>query len=705
MKKHSFIFSVLVFSGFAMNAQVDSLAYKTSETTLEEMVITTQLEPQSLKKSINNVRVISEEDIQNLGAVTLSDVLNQYINITVSPSSSTGRSTVSMFGLDASYFKILVDNVPLVNEGGLGNNIDLSQIGLSDIERIEIIEGAMGVTHGANAVSGILNIITKKSADNKWEIRLTSQEETIGNEFSFFKEGRHIQNLKVNHNINENWFVSVGANRNDFQGYLGGQQGKTHSFNDGTRGYKWNPNDQISPQALIAYTNENIRVFYKFEYSEKDVDYFHPTVQSGYNENLGSYKYSDDERYFTNRLYNHLNASGKLFSKINFDVSVSYQMQEREEETFRYNITHDIESGNKKIKDKSMEVFYSRGTFSNFFDNKKVNLQLGYEVANNKGFAVVDGEINSKKEVNRNIDNYDFFAVSEITLNERFSFRPGFRYSFQSMFDNQYAYSLGGRYLLNNGYEVRAALGRSYRTPDFDELFSRNIFDGHYFVGNEELIPEESNSLEASIKKITHFEQSMLSNHVMVSTNNIKNRITSALIGYDGATPMYKNINVSKYQSINLSTTNQYKYNDWNFSLGGSFTWVSQLIDNGEYKTSDEYLFTYSVNGNVSYFAPKWNTTFSAYYKLTGKAPVWVMGSDSYVISELGSYSWLDVSVRKGFWNNKFEATLGARNLFNVGDVNQTRLNEGDGHSVSSNVLLAYGRSYFVKLMYNFNFN
>ncbi len=704
MKIKSLIFSLCCANGLVMNAQVDSLDQKIDDTNLEELVITSQIEPQSLKKSINNVRVISKEDIQNLGAVTLSDVLNQYINITVSPSSSTGRSTVSMFGLDASYFKILVDNVPLVNEGGLGNNTDLSQISLNDIERIEIIEGAMGVTHGANAVSGILNIITKKSADNKWEIQLTAQEETIGKEFSFFKEGRHIQNIKINHNIN-NWFVSLGANRNDFQGYLGGQNGKTHSFNDGSRGYKWNPNEQIQPQALVAYTNEDIRVFYKFEYSNKEVDYFHPTVQSGYNESLGSYKYGDDERYFTNRLYNHLNASGKLFSKINFNVSASYQIQKRELETFRYNITHDIESGNVKEKDQSMEVLYSTGTFSNFFDSKKVNLQLGYELVNNKGFSIVDAEANSKKEVNEQINNYDFFAVSEITLNDRFSIRPGIRYSLQSMFDNQYAYSLGGRYLLNNGYEARAAFGRSYRTPNFDELFSRMIFDGHYFVGNEELIPEESTSFETSVKKITHFNQSMLSNHVMFSTNNIKNRITSALVGYDGATPMYKYINVSKYQSINLSTTNQYKYGNWNFCLGGSFIWVSQLIDNGEYKTSDEYLFTYSLNSNVSYFVPKWNTTFSAYYKLTGKAPVWVIGSDNYVVSELDSYSWLDASVRKGFWNNKFEATLGARNLFNVGDINQTRLNEGGGHSVSSNILLAYGRSYFVKLTYNFNFN
>ena len=104
MRIKSLIFSLCCVNGFVMNAQVDSLEQRIDDTKLEELVITSQIEPQSLKKAINNVRVISKEDIQNLGAVNLADVLNQYINITVTPDSSTGKSTVSMFGLDSRYF-------------------------------------------------------------------------------------------------------------------------------------------------------------------------------------------------------------------------------------------------------------------------------------------------------------------------------------------------------------------------------------------------------------------------------------------------------------------------------------------------------------------------------------------------------------------------------------------------------------------------
>ncbi|WLD24398.1 TonB-dependent receptor [Flavobacterium dauae] len=709
MKIKYIYFSLICMNGLVMQAQVDSLSQKIEETNLEELVITSQIEPQSLKKSINNVRLITKEDIQNLGAVNLGDVLNQYINITVTPDSSTGSSKVSMFGLDSRYFKILIDNVPLVSENGFGNSTDLSQINLNDVERIEIIEGAMGVTHGANAVSGILNIITKKSADHKWEIQLTSQEETIGKEFSFFDKGRHIQALKVNHNINENWFASLTFNRNDSRGFLGGQEGKYHEFNDTKRGYTFLPKEQLQGSALVNYSRENLRVFYRFEFLDEDLDYYNPTVQSGYNENLGAYKYGLDKRYFVNRLYHHLNATGKLFNQVNFNVSLSYQQQKREQESFNYNITHDLETSNVKKKQKSTDVLYSTGTFSNFFDSKTFNLQLGYELLGTSGFSIVDELSVDPKDIEKKLNNYDVFAVTDINLNEKFSFRPGFRYSFQSKFKNQYSYTLGGRYLMDKGFEARAALGQSYRTPDFDELYSRLIFDGHYFIGNEDLLPEKSNSIEVSLKKTTLFlngnKTSVLSNHFMISRNDIKDRITSAIVGFDGSTPMYKNINISKYESYNFSSTNQFAVDNWKFNLGASLTMVSQVVDNAGFSSDDKFFNNFNLNSSVSYSVAKWNTTFSAYYKFIGKAQQWVIGDNEYVISETDSYNNLDASVRKSFWNNKFEATIGSRNIFNVTTLNRSRMNEGGGHDVEPSLNLFSGRSYFVKLMYNFNFN
>jgi outer membrane receptor for ferrienterochelin and colicins len=676
------------------------------ENKLSEVVVTGQFKPQSIKKSVFNVRLITSQDIQNLAANNLSDLLNQYLNITVKPSGNDGRSTVSMFGLDAQYFKIVVDNVPLVNEAGLGNNTDLSQINLNDIEQIEIIEGSMGVTHGANAVSGVLNIITKTSSKYKWGISATLQEETVGNEYSLFDKGRHIQTLKITHNFNKNWFASIGANRNDFQGFLDNKRGKDYSENDGLRGYTWLPKDQLNTTALLSYRKNDFSFFYKFEYLDENVDYYNRAVQSGYNTTLGSYRYGNDKRYLTNRFFHHLNSAGKLFSKLNYNVSVSHQKQERNVEDFRYYLGAQSENNSIKTKDQSMEVLYSTGTLSNFFTDSKVDMQIGYEFVNNLGFSLVQEANNRFVPIEKRIQNYDFFVSSEIKTTERFSLRPGLRFSAQSVFKNQYASSLGLRYLFDKGLEVRASGGKSFRTPTFNELYSKMIFDGHFFIGNEKLIPETSTSYEMSLKKQSLYSSGFqLSNMITASFLDVKDRIDMALVGFNESTgnPEYQFINISKYKMCNVSAVNQFKKDNLMFSLGASLIGLSQKIENKIFSSDDKFLYSFNLNSSVSYAVPSWKTIFSAYYKYNGKSQRFIETSSAFVISDVDPSNWLDASARKNFFNNKLEATIGSRNIFDIKNVNQTRTNEGAGHATSTEVMLAYGRSYFVKLTYNLN--
>ncbi len=694
---------LLVFKSFSQNEIKDTI--KTA--TIKEVVVTGQFAPQSIKKSVFNVRLITAKDIQNLAANNLSDVLSQYLNITVKPSGTNGRSTVSLFGLDAQYFKILVDGVPLVNEAGLGNNTDLSQINLNDIEQIEIVEGSMGVTYGANAVSGVLNIVTKKSSGNKWNISATAQEETVKNEYSLFEKGKHIQALKISHTINDNWFVSLGANRNDFQGFLDTKKGRNYNENDQMRGFRWLPKEQFNTTALLSYRKNNFNFFYKFEYFDENIDFYNSTVQSGYNTQLGSYRYAEDKRYIVNRYFHNLNATGKILSKLNYNISLSHQKQARNVEDFRYYLQTKTEANNVIVKDQSMEVFYSTGTLSNFFSNKRVDLQLGYEIVNNKGFSLVQEANNSIVPIRKTLENYDFFISSEIKATEKFSIRPGIRVSAQSKFKDQTASSLGLRYLFEKGIELRGSYGNSFRTPSFEELYSKQIFDGHFFAGNENLIPETSTSYEMSLKKTSFLPSDLqISNTFSGSFLNVNDRIDMALIRFNADTgnPEYEYINISKYKMWNFSTTNQFKKENWSFTIGASVIGISQKIENQVFTSNEKYLYSMNLNSSISYFVPKWKTTFSTYYKLNGKSQQFVEGATEYIISTVDSSNWLDASIRKTFLKDKLETTIGARNLLNITNINQTKTNEGAAHATSSQIMLAYGRSYFLKITYNLNF-
>ncbi|QGK76931.1 TonB-dependent siderophore receptor [Flavobacterium sp. SLB02] len=702
MKIKFTLFTAFLFCQISFAQQKDTTAVNK----LSEVVVTGQFEPQSIKKSVFNVRVISNQDIQNLAANNLSDVLNQYLNITVRPSGTSGRSTVSLFGLDAQYFKILVDNVPLINEAGLGNNIDLSQINLNDVDHIEIVEGSMGVSYGANAVSGVLNIITKKSSQYKWGITASVQEETVSKEYSLFDQGRHIQSLKVSHTFNKNWFVSLGASRNDFQGFLSDKNGPDYIENDGTRGYRWLPKDQLNATALIAYHKDNFRFFYKFEYLDENVDYYNSTVQSGFNTTLGSYRYADDKRYLTNRYFHNLNATGKLFSQLNYNVSLSHQRQARDIESFRYYLFTKNEANNVIVKDQSMEVLYSTGTLNNFFSSKTVDLQLGYEFVNNRGYSLVQEASNIMAPVRKTLENYDFFAASEIMASDRFSIRPGIRFSAQSQFDNQYASSLGLRYLFDKGVELRGSYGNSFRTPTFEELYSKQIFDGHFFVGNENLIPETSTSYEASLKKSTTFSSgAQLSNTFSGSYLDVNDRIDMALSRFnpDTGNPEYQYVNISKYRMWNFSTMNQFKKDNLTVNFGAAIVGISQEIKNQVFTSDDKFLYSFNLNASASYMIPKWKTIVSGYYKYNGRTQQFVEGSSSYILSTIDPSNWLDVSIRKNFFKDQFEVTIGARNILDVTNVIQSGTNQNAVHASSGDVMLAYGRSYFLKLAYNLN--
>jgi outer membrane receptor for ferrienterochelin and colicins len=98
-----------------------------------------------------------------MAATNVADVLNQSLNIQITPDTRSGNSTANMMGLDGNYVKVLIDNIPVVGDTGLGSNIDLTKLSLNNVERIEVVKGSMGVEYGNGAVAGVINIITKKS--------------------------------------------------------------------------------------------------------------------------------------------------------------------------------------------------------------------------------------------------------------------------------------------------------------------------------------------------------------------------------------------------------------------------------------------------------------------------------------------------------------------------------------------------------------
>ncbi len=156
-------------------AQSDS----TSSKKLEEIVITGQYKAQSLKKSVYQVRVINNSQIQMSGATNIQQVLNTQLGFRFSNDNTLGISDVQLNGMGGNNVKILVDGIPMIDR--YDERVSLSQIDVNTIDRIEIVEGPMSVSYGTDAMAGVINIITKKPMKNTLSTTASVQEETAGN--------------------------------------------------------------------------------------------------------------------------------------------------------------------------------------------------------------------------------------------------------------------------------------------------------------------------------------------------------------------------------------------------------------------------------------------------------------------------------------------------------------------------------------------
>ncbi|RUO23969.1 TonB-dependent receptor [Aliidiomarina minuta] len=138
---------------------------------MEVMVVTASGFEQKLTDAPASVSVISREELQNRPYSGLADALRDLEGIDVGAGQDkNGNISVTMRGLPANYTLILIDGRRQSDVGNIGpNNFGNSQFmympPLEAIERIEVVRGPMSTLYGADAIGGVINIITRRNLD------------------------------------------------------------------------------------------------------------------------------------------------------------------------------------------------------------------------------------------------------------------------------------------------------------------------------------------------------------------------------------------------------------------------------------------------------------------------------------------------------------------------------------------------------------
>lgn len=140
------------------------------------------------------VEIITKEEIKQKGVKTVQDALKQIQGIKVQKNvrhwGEKGR--VQIWGLDSKHTLILLNGQRLV--GGHGDAVDLQQLPVDAIERIEVVKGPASALYGSEAIGGVVNIITKTAPD-KPTLTLSGSLGNRGNRIIEASGGLKIQNF------------------------------------------------------------------------------------------------------------------------------------------------------------------------------------------------------------------------------------------------------------------------------------------------------------------------------------------------------------------------------------------------------------------------------------------------------------------------------------------------------------------------------
>jgi outer membrane receptor for ferrienterochelin and colicins len=660
------------------------LAQDSTSKSLEEVVVTGQLKPQSLKNSVYQVKVINQERIKLSGATNIQQVLNNQLGFRFSTDNITGTD-VKLNAVSGRNIKILLDGVPLLDR--FDERVSLSQIDINTIERIEIVNGPMSVSFGTDAMGGVLNIITKNPSANSLSISARLQEETAGKEYHVLNyRGNHTQNLNISARKN-NFYFSAGGTHNDFNGFGGDQYGRDNS---------WLPKEQFLGNTKFGYKNSKLDIYYRIDaMAEKIIDR---------NEiNYGTAK-ALDQNFITDRILQQIQSNYSFNNKLSLNTLLAYTNLKRSTKTYYHDFvknTDSIGTGDGQQDVSKLNSFSFKNTLQ-YTLSPKISLQPGIDINHEKvsGDRVLGTPI---------INDYAFFLSAEYKPTNKINIRPGFRLINNSKFKAPpIVPSINTKFVLSKNIDLRLSYGVGFRAPVLRELFFRFVDVNHNIVGNPNLKAETSNSLNGSLSWTA-------TNHKAINFTSTLNGFYNAfkdqieLIQSIGVVPtQYSYFNIAKSKTKGFSLDNKINVKQLDASIGFAYFALQREFIGGDSKiiTSD-YFWTPEINSNITYKIKKLNTSLGLFYKFIGVAPslnIDPTGREQGLFStKTDAYHLADFTVTTNA-NKNFTVNAGIKNLFDVTSVNSnTVISSNLSHNNSNALLVNYGRSYFLGLVFQFN--
>lgn len=650
--------------------------------TMDEVVVTGQFTPQSLRNSLYKVRTITAHEIQSKAPVNIQSLLNTEVGIRMANDMALGETSFEIMGMGGTDVKILLNGIPLVDRGDYQSS--LSQIDVNSVERIEIVEGPMSVVYGTDALAGVVNIITKKGAGNagqdSWSVSARAQEESVGKEYNFLKDkGSHNESLQLGYTHRSGLFLNGGFTRNNYGGWTGDKTGREK---------QWHPKDQSLVNGMFGYQRGNVNVWGR-------VDYLNETIYGPMNStNAAHPEEVRDQNFETKRFTYQVQGDWKVNAALTINAALSYQDYKRQTRTFMTN----QETGEQWLTEGSSDQDLTKynAAMARLTATWKILPQLrvqpGIEYQHTEGSGDrIDGS--------PQVEDLAWFLSAEYNPTGWLSIRPGVR-SFIYANHNKPAMipSLLTKFKLGDDFDLRLSYAYGFRNPRVQEMYMSFHDANHSIDGNPDLKAEYSNNLTGSLTwRAVQLDKLRFMTTLSGFYNSFKNRIDMAQDYNDAGHYTYYNIN--RYKTVGGTLENALLWGGLRANVAVSL--VGRYNEYADEATDlPQYRFSPEVSATVGYRHEKTGTEVNMFYKFTGARKEYFFktgddGKNVYYLDGLPGYHTADIILTQRIVKG-VSLNVGVRNLFNLTSLKSESGTDTNGnpHGGDGVSYLGCGRSW-----------
>lgn len=230
---------------------VQAWAAGSNEVAQEKIVISATRVEMPLASVGSSVTVVDREQMTARQCASVVQALRTVPGLDVVQSGGPG-GTASTFirGAKSEQALVMIDGVPMNDAAGLGRGADLSQVPVENIQRIEVLRGPQSTLYGADAIGGVINIITRKGSGPA-----SGDVSAEAGSFKTFNEKAEVRGATSLYNY------SAGASRQDSEGISSADARNGNTEKDGygrteaSARLGWTPVPEFEASGLVRYNH------------------------------------------------------------------------------------------------------------------------------------------------------------------------------------------------------------------------------------------------------------------------------------------------------------------------------------------------------------------------------------------------------------------------------------------------------------------